>query len=83
MEFVASALDLAGQKNILIIGAGRGALALARALRRQGIPFELFRRDEAAASRTQGWALRLHWRVLCSNEIAIEIRTKGLICVCT
>lgn len=47
--------------KVLIIGGGLGGLALAQALRRHGVAYEIFERDESADSRTQGWALSLHW----------------------
>ena len=47
--------------KVLIIGGGLGGLALAQGLRKQGFAYEIFERDETADSRTQGWALSLHW----------------------
>ncbi|KAJ3169798.1 hypothetical protein HDU88_000436 [Geranomyces variabilis] len=47
--------------TVLIIGAGIGGLALAQALRKQGISFQIFERDASAAIRPQGWALSLNW----------------------
>jgi 2-polyprenyl-6-methoxyphenol hydroxylase-like FAD-dependent oxidoreductase len=46
-------------KPVLISGAGLGGLLLARSLRAHGIPFVLFERDAAGASRGQGYRLRL------------------------
>lgn len=46
--------------HIIIIGAGLGGLMLAQALRKRGITFEIFERDEHENSRQQGWALGLH-----------------------
>ncbi|KAK5047652.1 hypothetical protein LTR84_006317 [Exophiala bonariae] len=47
--------------KVLIIGGGLGGLALAQALRKHGIAYEIFERDLAWDSRNQGWALSLHW----------------------
>lgn len=46
--------------HILIAGAGLGGLCLAQCLRKQGISFEVFERDENEHSRPQGWAIALH-----------------------
>ena len=50
-----------GGFKVLIVGGGLGGLALAQGLRKQGVAFEIFERDDTAVSRTQGWALSLHW----------------------
>jgi cation diffusion facilitator CzcD-associated flavoprotein CzcO len=47
--------------KVLIIGGGLGGLACAQGLRKHGIPYEIFERDESPNARTQGWALSLHW----------------------
>lgn len=46
--------------RVLIIGAGIGGLTLAQALRKQGIDFEIFEKDESENSRKQGWAIGIH-----------------------
>ncbi|KAK7177575.1 FAD binding domain protein [Paraphaeosphaeria sporulosa] len=46
--------------HILIIGAGLGGLTLAQPLRKQGISYEVFERDEDQNGRFQGWAIALH-----------------------
>ncbi|KAK6223924.1 hypothetical protein LQW54_000068 [Pestalotiopsis sp. IQ-011] len=46
--------------HIIIVGAGLGCLMLAQALRKRGITFEIFERDEHEFARQQGWALGLH-----------------------
>lgn len=46
--------------HVLIAGAGLGGLSLAQCLRKQGISFEIFERDEDENSRFQGWAIGLH-----------------------
>lgn len=50
--------------HVLIVGGGLGGLGLAQSLRKQGISFEIFERDENADSRFQGWAIGLHTYVL-------------------
>ncbi|KAK4199543.1 hypothetical protein QBC40DRAFT_281845 [Triangularia verruculosa] len=46
--------------HVLIVGGGLGGLSLAQTLRKQGISFEVFERDEAVDSRFQGWAIGIH-----------------------
>ena len=46
--------------HVLILGGGLGGLALAQTLRKQGISFEIFERDENENCRFQGWAIALH-----------------------
>ncbi|KAK9778047.1 putative FAD-binding domain-containing protein [Seiridium cardinale] len=46
--------------HVLIIGAGIGGLLLAQALRKQGIPFEIFERDKSKDAVRQGGSLALH-----------------------
>jgi len=55
--------------KVLSIGGGLGGLALAQALRKHGVAYEIFERDESADSRTQGWALSLHW--YCTSAILL------------
>ena len=50
-------LDSTGK--VLIVGAGPAGLLLAQILRRYGVPFELFERDEGLGDRAQGWAVAL------------------------
>ncbi|MFE3757992.1 FAD-dependent oxidoreductase [Nocardia tengchongensis] len=42
-----------------IIGAGLGGLCLAQGLRRRGVAFEVYEKDPAINSRTQGYRFRL------------------------
>lgn len=49
-----------GTMHVLIVGAGLGGLGLAQSLRKQGISFEIFERDDNENSRFQGWAIGLH-----------------------
>ena len=46
--------------HILILGAGLCGLTLAQNLRKLGISFQIFERDEGPHSRFQGWAIALH-----------------------
>jgi flavin-dependent dehydrogenase len=46
--------------HVLIIGAGLGGLTLAQGLRKKGISFDIFERDESPDARQQGWAIGLH-----------------------
>ena len=46
--------------HVLILGAGLSGLALAQALRKQGITFQIFERDPGLHARFQGWAIALH-----------------------
>ncbi len=45
--------------HISIVGAGLGGLCLAQALNRRGIAFDVYERDAAPASRTQGYRIRI------------------------
>ncbi len=46
--------------HVLIAGAGLGGLTLAQNLRKRGISYEIFERDEHKDARFQGWAIALH-----------------------
>ncbi|KAI1129208.1 hypothetical protein F5Y10DRAFT_158928 [Nemania abortiva] len=46
---------------IIIIGAGIVGLALAQALKKEGIPFQIFERDESLDHRSAGWGITIHW----------------------
>ena len=48
---------LTSQSKVLIIGAGIAGLSLAQILRKQGISFEIFERDDG--NHSQGWAVAL------------------------
>ncbi|KAI9686293.1 MAG: hypothetical protein M1820_010667 [Bogoriella megaspora] len=55
--------------HVLILGAGLGGMTLAQALRKQGITFEIFERDESLHSRFPGWCIFLH-RVVKDLELS-------------
>ncbi|KAB8245299.1 hypothetical protein BDV35DRAFT_405908 [Aspergillus flavus] len=46
---------------VLIVGAGIVGLTLGQALKKKGIPFEIYERDSTPDARGQGWAITLHW----------------------
>ncbi|KAK9769471.1 putative Monooxygenase [Seiridium cardinale] len=46
--------------HVLIVGAELGGLALAQGLRKHGVSYAIFERDESLHSRQQGWAIGLH-----------------------
>lgn len=52
---------MANENKIIIIGAGLAGLTLANSLKKQGIPFEIYERDQSIDSRTQGWSLSIHF----------------------
>ncbi|NHA06149.1 NAD(P)-binding protein [Mucilaginibacter sp. HC2] len=45
--------------QVAIIGAGLGGLCLAQGLKKNGIAFQVFEKDSAANSRTQGYRIRI------------------------
>jgi 2-polyprenyl-6-methoxyphenol hydroxylase-like FAD-dependent oxidoreductase len=59
-------------KPILISGAGLSGLLLARSLRSRNIPFELYERDSAGTSRSQGYRIRLSSQGLNALETVLS-----------
>lgn len=57
---------------ILISGAGLIGLALAQSLKRLGIPFIIFDRDESVTARGQGWGITLHWALQSLLDVIPE-----------
>jgi 2-polyprenyl-6-methoxyphenol hydroxylase-like FAD-dependent oxidoreductase len=45
--------------QVLLIGAGIGGLALAQGLKKAGIRFSVYERDDAPTSREQGYRLHI------------------------
>ncbi|KAG2182617.1 hypothetical protein INT44_005596 [Umbelopsis vinacea] len=50
-------------KKVIIIGGGPSGLVLAHGLQKNGIPYEVYERDESPTSRDQGLALSLHFAI--------------------
>lgn len=46
--------------HVLIVGAGLAGLTLAQSLRKQGITFDVFERDDGIDARAGGWAIAIH-----------------------
>ncbi|KAG5655620.1 hypothetical protein KAF25_003957 [Fusarium avenaceum] len=68
------------RKPVLIIGAGVVGLVLAHGLKKLGIPFQVYERDNHISSRGQGWAITLHWvlpflRELLSNDTFQDVES--------
>ncbi|CAI9627562.1 unnamed protein product [Alternaria burnsii] len=66
--------------RVLIVGAGIAGLALAQGLKKKGISFLVFERDESSSSRAQGWALTIHFslpllRDFLPSELANRLHT--------
>ena len=47
--------------HVLIAGAGVVGLTIAQGCRQHGIPFTIFEQVPDRNSRSEGWALTLHW----------------------
>jgi 2-polyprenyl-6-methoxyphenol hydroxylase-like FAD-dependent oxidoreductase len=47
--------------HVLIAGAGVVGLTIAQGCRQRGIPFTIFEGVPDRSSRSEGWALTLHW----------------------
>ncbi|KAI1743341.1 FAD/NAD(P)-binding domain-containing protein [Xylaria scruposa] len=46
---------------VIIVGAGIVGLALAQSLKKEGIPFQIYDRDENLDHRSTGWGITIHW----------------------
>ncbi|KAH7419331.1 monooxygenase-like protein [Cadophora sp. MPI-SDFR-AT-0126] len=46
---------------VVIVGAGVVGLVLAQALKKEGVPFLIFDRDEHIDARSHGWGITIHW----------------------
>lgn len=46
--------------HVLILGAGIGGLTLAQCLRKRGISYEIFERNQSDSARPEGWAIGIH-----------------------
>ncbi|KAJ8132213.1 hypothetical protein O1611_g1412 [Lasiodiplodia mahajangana] len=57
--------------HVLIAGAGLSGLALAQILRKEGVSFEIFERDESVDARAQGWAIALHGPLLADIKASM------------
>ncbi|KAI1293921.1 putative monooxygenase [Xylaria venustula] len=57
--------------HVLIAGAGLSGLALAQILRKEGVSYEIFERDESIDARTQGWAIALHGPLLADLKASM------------
>ncbi|KAM3511874.1 hypothetical protein MY11210_004492 [Beauveria gryllotalpidicola] len=65
-------------KPVLIIGAGVVGLALAHGLKKHGIPFEIYERDDHIDARPHGWAITLHWALPFLQELLHDETMKGI-----
>ncbi|OAA49722.1 FAD dependent oxidoreductase [Beauveria brongniartii RCEF 3172] len=65
-------------KPVLIIGAGVVGLALAHGLKKHGIPFEIYERDDHIDARPHGWAITLHWALPFLQELLDDETIKGI-----
>lgn len=48
------------QPKVLIAGAGLGGLCLAQGLKKAGVDFHVYERDQASSQRLQGYRIRVH-----------------------
>ncbi|KAJ5393821.1 uncharacterized protein N7487_011462 [Penicillium crustosum] len=51
---------ISGHRKVIIIGAGSAGLALAHGLKKAGIPFVIFEKEEEP-NRKRSWSIALHW----------------------
>ena len=59
-------------RPILIVGAGVSGLLLAQYLRKTGVPFQIFERDDDLATRGLGWGLTIHWSLPALRSLLPE-----------
>lgn len=69
--------------HVLIAGAGIVGLTIAQGCKKNGIPFTIFERDPDRTSKSQGWALTLHWslnslRRTIDEDLAKELSNVSL-----
>ncbi|KAJ6786154.1 hypothetical protein PWT90_00716 [Aphanocladium album] len=65
-------------KPVIIIGAGVVGLSLAHGLKKNGVPFEIYERDEHIDARGHGWAITLHWVLPFLEELLDADMMKSL-----
>ncbi|KAJ5700063.1 hypothetical protein N7536_003076 [Penicillium majusculum] len=51
---------ISGHRKVIIIGAGSAGLALAHGLKKAGIPFVIFEKEEEPSCK-RSWSIALHW----------------------
>ncbi|KAM3578370.1 hypothetical protein VKS41_009116 [Umbelopsis sp. WA50703] len=49
------------EQKVIIVGGGLAGLVLAQGLKKNGIAYEIYERDESDSSRSQGLSLSIHW----------------------
>jgi flavin-dependent dehydrogenase len=49
------------QLPVIVLGGGIVGLALAQALKKEGVPFKVYERDEHLDARSAGWGITIHW----------------------
>ncbi|KAF2007434.1 FAD binding domain-containing protein [Amniculicola lignicola CBS 123094] len=54
-------MEVTGQLPVIVVGGGIVGLALAQALKKEGIPFQLYERDQHLDARSAGWGITIHW----------------------
>ncbi|KAL2210963.1 putative monooxygenase [Sarocladium strictum] len=63
---------MAFDKPVLVIGGGVVGLTLAHALKKAGIPFQVYERDANINAREQGWAITIHWALSTLRDVLDE-----------
>lgn len=54
-------MSLSQQLPVIIAGAGIVGLALAQALKKEDIPFQVYERDQNFDARSAGWGISVSW----------------------